>query len=137
MMPVKKSSLGLQDLVTSANDKKLSSIYAIIKLIVSIMEVRAFSTVDHILVLREERCDGKKIRDGNKLKVLVGDLKSPDLHIILISKNTGSCMNVWGTKVTGTVLLAAEFRDFCVHVMMLSPIVFLMRRILSVLIRTS
>ena len=71
-----------------------------------------FSNADHLLVLREERYDGQKIRDYTndaKLKDLVSDLDSADQLVILRAKNTGAWLNVQGTMVTGTELAATEF----------------------------
>ena len=108
-MTVKKSGLGLQDPVKSANNKYPSLIRARSKLIGAVTGERVFSIDDQILALREEMSNGQKIRDdGNepKLKGLVKELEEFDPRLILRSKNTGYCMNVWGTTVTCTVLKA-------------------------------
>ena len=63
----------------------------------------------HLLALREERHDRQKKRDlfnDAKLKGLVRDIYSTDLCLILRTINIGPWMNVWGNKVTGTVLEA-------------------------------
>ena len=57
----KKYVLGLQYPVTSANDKYLSLLRAISELIGAVTSQRYFSTVDHILALREERRDEKNM----------------------------------------------------------------------------
>ena len=57
---VKKSGLGLQDPVTSFNKKYLILLCASSDLIGALKGERAFSTVNHLLVIREERRDGKK-----------------------------------------------------------------------------
>ena len=88
----------------------------------SVTGEREFSTAGHILVLREERCDRKKIHDDankSKLKGLVDALEEAYLRLIICAKNTGSWLTVQGTKVTGTVLEATEFCDFCTRVIML------------------
>ena len=106
-IPVKKSSLGLQDLVTSANYKYLSLIRTNINLIVVITGERGFSTAGHPLVLREESRDGKNIwYDANKakLKGLVKDLEALNRRLIFHTKKTGSWLTVWGATVTSTVL---------------------------------
>ena len=56
----------------------------------------------------------KKWDDANdsKLKGLVGDLIVTGGRLNLHAKNIGACMNVQGTTVTGTILLAMESRDF-------------------------
>ena len=74
--------------------------------------------------IREERRDGQKIQDDTnkaKLKWLVKYLESLDLCLVLRAKNTGSWLTVQGTLVTGTVLLAKGFRNFCPRIMMLPP----------------
>ena len=75
----------------------------------------SLANADHLLALRKERCDGHKIWDDNndsKLKDLITDLDSSDWRIILCTKNTGAWLNVQGNTVTGTVLVATEFREF-------------------------
>ena len=114
-MLVNKYGLGLQDPVTSTNKKYLSLIRAISDLIGAVMGAIAFSTANHLLALREEIRDEKKTRDdsnGTKLKELVYDLKAPVHHLILRYKKRGSWPTLWGNTVTGTVIAAAEFRDF-------------------------
>ena len=68
-----------------------------------------FSNAYHLLVIREERCDGQKIRDDvndAKLRNLVVDLNSSDRRLILQSNNTGACMNLRDTTLTSTALAA-------------------------------
>ena len=75
----------------------------------------AFSNAHHLRNLSEERRDGKKDQDvayESKLKVLVSDIKVNDKRLFLRAKSTGACLRVRGTKVSGTVLSAIEFRDF-------------------------
>ena len=57
-MLVKKSVLGLQYPVTSANKKYLSSLRAIIELIGTVIGASTFSTANDLLAFREERRDG-------------------------------------------------------------------------------
>ena len=68
-----------------------------------------------------------KIRDNAnnaKLKGLVEDLEAPDRCLILRAKSTGSCLTLWCNTATVTVVMAAEFLVFCMHVMMLPPLTF-------------
>ena len=46
------------------------------------------------------------------VKELLDELKVTDRRLIVRTKNTGAWMNVWGTMVTGIVLLAMEFCVF-------------------------
>ena len=46
------------------------------------------------------------------VKELVDDLKVTDRRLIVRTKNTGAWMNVWGTMVTGVILLVIEFCVF-------------------------
>ena len=65
--------------------------------------------------LREERRDRKKIRDDAKnlkLVVLFMELKATDRRLIIRAKNTGYWMTVWGTILTGIVIVAMEFCNF-------------------------
>ena len=114
-MRVNKSGLGLQDPVKLANKKYPSFLRAICNLIGSVKGYRDFSTADHLLVLREERRDNQKIRyDANwsKLKGLVRYLEVLDHRIIICAKNLGYWMTVWGTILTGIVIVAIEFCNF-------------------------
>ena len=123
-MPAKKYGLVLLNPVMSANEKYLSSQHTSTHLIQSVMGEGEFSNADHLLALREERCDGQKNQDdvnGAKLKKLVADLDYTDRRPILRSKNTVAWLNVHVTTVTGTVLDSTEFRDFYAHAMMLPP----------------
>ena len=75
---------------------------------------RRFSNVDQLLALREEIYDGQKNRDcvnDAKLKILVRYPNTTNHRLIICAKITGVCMNVRGTMVTGTVLVATEFCD--------------------------
>ena len=56
----KKSGLGLQNPVTSADEKYLSLRHASTELIRYVTGKSEFSTADHSLALREEGRDGKK-----------------------------------------------------------------------------
>ena len=56
-IPVNKSDLGLQYLVTSANQKYLGLLCASIELIGAVTRVSNFSTTGHLLALRGERRD--------------------------------------------------------------------------------
>ena len=44
-----------------------------------------------------------------KLKEIVDDLEGTDHCLIIRFKNTGAWLNVWGTKITGPVLVAKDF----------------------------
>ena len=115
-MPVKKSGLGLQYPVTPASEKYLSFLRTRSKLIGYVTGERSFSTDGHLMVFREERHDGPKIRDGSKgakLKGLVDDLEAPERRLILCANNTGLWLTVQDTTVTSTVLAATEFRLSC------------------------
>ena len=123
-MPVKKYCLGLQDPVTSANDKYLGLLYVSRELIGAVTGARSFSTANRLLGLREERCHGQKIQDDAnevKPKGLDDKLEASDRRLILRAKNASSYMTVRGTIVTGTVFVATEFCAFFVHVVMLHP----------------
>ena len=68
-----------------------------------------FSNDDQLLALREERLDGNKNWhdvNGAKLKETVTDLNGTNHFLILRAKNIGDWLNVQGTTVTGTVLVA-------------------------------
>ena len=77
------------------------------------------SNDNHLLDIREERREKEKNRDDInevKIKGLLRDLDTTDRNLILCAKITGAWTNVWGTTVTGKVLLATEFCDFlCAH----------------------
>ena len=62
MIMANKSSLGLQDPVTSANDKYLGLLYVSRELIGAVTGARSFSTANRLLGIREERCHGQKSR---------------------------------------------------------------------------
>ena len=90
-----KYGLALLNLVTSANEKYLFQV---------MIGGWAFSNDYHLLVLREERRDGQKTRDGKndaKLNRLVGDLIGTHQRLILRAISTGAWMNVRGTTVIG------------------------------------
>ena len=79
---------------------------------------REFYTTDHLLLIKEENCDGQKIWDDankSKLIVLVEYLKAPDRRLVIYSKNTGSWLTVQGTTVTSTVLPTTGFHYFFVR----------------------
>ena len=59
--PIKKSILGLQNTVTSADKKYLSSRHASMEMIQSVTGEVKFSTTDRLLALKEERRDTQKI----------------------------------------------------------------------------
>ena len=67
-----------------------------------------FSNSDHLLLLREERCD-KKIRDdvkNSKLKELVKYIDVNNRRLILHAKIRGAWKNVQVNTINGTVLAA-------------------------------
>ena len=75
----------------------------------------AFSNVDHLRTLSEERCDGKKYWDAayeSKLKGFVSNFKGTEKSLLLRAKITGDWLSVRGTAVSGTILSATDFRDF-------------------------
>ena len=57
-MPVKKSVLGLLNLVTSTNEKYISLKNVGTELILSVTREDTFSNTNKLLALREENCDG-------------------------------------------------------------------------------
>ena len=88
MILFKKSGLGIQDSVISANEKYLSSLCTSIKLIGAVTGASEFSTTIHLQAVKEERCDGKKNwDDGNEVKLEVilcyGNRYSTRCHRIL------------------------------------------------------
>ena len=77
--------------------KYLSSRRASTELISAVMWESKFSTVNHLLALREERRNRIKIRDGDneaKLGGIVKNLKEPDHHLILRAKHMGSWLTI-------------------------------------------
>ena len=70
------------------------------------------------------RDDKENLDDVNnaKLEVIVKNLKVFDRRLYLNAKQTGSLLTVRGTMATGTLLSAMEFRDFCVHIIILPPL---------------
>ena len=84
----------------------------------------AFYYADHLRTLSEERRDGKKYRDAayeSKLKGLASDLRGTKKRLLLRAKGKGAWLSVQGTKFSGTVLFATEFRYFYVHVIKSLP----------------
>ena len=59
MIPVKKSGLGLQKLVMSANEKSRGLQCASMELVRDVMGESDFSTDDHLQVIKEEISEGK------------------------------------------------------------------------------
>ena len=59
-MSVKKSGLGLLNIMASTNKKCLSLKRASTEFIQAVTGEGVFYNADHLLVLREERCDGEK-----------------------------------------------------------------------------
>ena len=85
----------------------------------------AFSTLDHLQTLSEERRDGKKARNiayESILKGLVSNLKGTNKRLLLSAKCTGDWLSVCNTTVSGTVLSATEFRDFLCARYNVSPV---------------
>ena len=83
-----------------------------------------FSSANHLLELREERCD-KIIRDdvsNAKLKELFANLDGTNHCLILHTKNTGAWLKVRVTIVTGTVFTETEFCRFYAHVMIIDGV---------------
>ena len=86
-------------------------------------EIKLFAT-DHLQALREERRD-EKILDGNtdtKIWRLVDNLKATYRCLILRTKHIDSWPTLRVTTVTGTLLAATRFCDFCTQITMLSPL---------------
>ena len=90
-IPVKKSSLGLQNLIFSMEENDPIPRRTSTELIWSVTGKGKLSTTNHPPELREERRDRQKIWDdanNAKLRGLVENLEAPDLCLILSSKNT-------------------------------------------------
>ena len=97
----------------SAKERYLSSQRANAEIIQSV--TGGVSNSDCLMDIREESCDRKKNQyDANDstLKGLVGYLIGTNQRLILSTKNTGDCLDVRGTTVTGTSFSAMEFSDF-------------------------
>ena len=108
-----------------ANEKCRSSLCVSYELIGAITGEREFYNANHLLDIREDRRYDQKIRDYTneaKLKGIVREPEALDLRLIVRAKTTGSWMTVRGTTVTGTVLAATYFCDFCARVMVLPPL---------------
>ena len=105
--------------VTSANKKYLSLQHVSTEFIWDVTWGGAFYNANHLLLIREERHDRQKKRDDvndAKLKGLVRCIDATNRRLILQAKSTGDWLNVRGTTVTGTLLVATEFRDLlCAH----------------------
>ena len=92
-MKLRKYVLGLQAPVTKYNEKHLSLLRTIRKLIEYITGETSFSTANNVLDLREEIRYRQKIRDDineAKLKLLVKELEALERRLIICTKNTGS-----------------------------------------------
>ena len=114
-MPVKKNGLGLQNLVTSANEKILSSQRTSTELIRGVTRECEFPTADHLQRVKKEMSEGKKAWDDVNDAKLEGIIKDPptlDRRLFLSAKQTGSWLTVRGTMVIGTIMPDMEFYDF-------------------------
>ena len=112
---VKKSILGLQNPVTSAQEKYLSSTRGSAKLVQAVTGGGELSNADHLWTLSEEQRDGKEaweVAYKSRLKGLVSDIQGTDKLLLLRAKSTGAWLSVHGTTVSGIVLSATEFRHF-------------------------
>ena len=109
-MPVKKSGLGILNLVMSAQEEYLRSTRGSVELVWAVTGGGVgFSNIDHLRTLSEERRDGKKARKAgykSRLKVLVSNLQGTDKCPLLRDKITGACMSLRGTTVSGTLISA-------------------------------
>ena len=77
-MPVKKSRLGILNMVTPAQEKNLFSHWGSSELVRDVTVNGELSNADHLQALNEERRDGQKDREAlyeSKLKGLVMNLK--------------------------------------------------------------
>ena len=114
-----RSGLRILSLVTSAQEKYLSSHRGGAELVQDVTGGGAISNANHIRTLGEEIRDGKKDRESTyktKIKGLFRNLKGIQKCLILRSKSTGAQLSVRGTTVSGTVLFATEFWYFlCAH----------------------
>ena len=98
-----------------AKENPLSSQWGSTYLVRSMTGGGAFSNVDQLLDLWEERFDGQKNHDdvnNTTLNGLVVDLLGTDRCIILQANNMGAWMSIHDTTVSGTVLLDTKFCDF-------------------------
>ena len=101
--------------MTSGNEHFLSSQHASTELIRVVKVESEFSTTNLLHAVKEERSDVRKTRDDTnkaKLEVIVKNINAFDRRLFLYAKQTGSCMDIWGTTVTSTVLSAMVFRNF-------------------------
>ena len=123
-MPVKKSSLGLQNLVKSAH-KTIERLQIMsIKLINAVTGGNNLLTANHIGAVREERREGQEsCNEANKINSVetLQDFPKLNLIILLCKKNTSSLLTTHGTTVIGIVLSAMKFRYFLCACYNLTP----------------
>ena len=101
-IPVKKSGLGILNMVKPAQEKNLFSHWGSSELVRDVTVNGELSNADHLQALNEERRDGQKDREAlyeSKLKGLVMNLKDTDMHLILRAKITGAWLSLRGTTV--------------------------------------
>ena len=99
-IPVKKSSLGLQNFILSMEENYLIPRRTSMELIWSVTGRGKLSTTNHPLEIREERRDRQKIWDdanNAKLKEIVDIIKATDCRLIIRARNTGSWLTIRGT----------------------------------------
>ena len=92
-MPVNKSVPGLQNLVTSANEKFRSSQRARTELIRAVTGESEFSTANNLEADKEERHEGNPPRDDvndANLEEIIKDISPLDLCLFIRTKHTDS-----------------------------------------------
>ena len=111
--------LFIQNPVMPDDEKLLSSQRVSTELIWSTKGEREFSTENSLQAVKLERSDVRKTQDNisnDKLEGIVKNLDILDHCILLLAKQKGSWLTVWGTAVTNKVLLAIKFSAFlCPH----------------------
>ena len=101
--------MGLQNHIKSEAEKYNSLLHASFELIFAVTDERAFSTANHIRVVKEETWDRKKYRNvANDVKprVIVRDQGAFKKRLFVGTNHMGSWMVVRGATVTSTVLAA-------------------------------
>ena len=101
-----KSGLGLQNTMTSIENKYNSLISEIYELIGAVTGKWLFSTADQIWAVQGERWDGENNRDTTndaKPKEIVSSQGAFDKILFLSTKHMGTWMIVRGNTVTGIV----------------------------------
>ena len=134
MLLVKKSRMGIHNLVTSEEEKYKGLLRKSFKLIGTVMGKMAFSTPDLIQVVKEERWGrggNQYVANDGKLWIIVSNQGAFEKQLFLCTELTGSWMGALGTTETGTVLSATKFRGFYVLVITLTLLTFKRKTIVA------